>query len=96
MIIKKFFNFLSTFHYNSIYEYSKKLDFEIMIDVGSHEGEFISRFLHFKKIKFFFCFEPNSKLFKKLNKNYRFNKKILLFDCALGDDCSNKKLLLRL
>ena len=94
MLIKKIFNFLSKFHYNSIYNYSKKLNFEIMIDVGSHEGEFISRFLHYKKIKIFFCFEPNKKLFKKLHNKYRLNKKILLFDHALGENNSKKKLFL--
>ena len=94
MIIKKILDFLSKFHYNSIYKYSKNLNFEIMIDVGSHQGEFISRFLHYKKIKFFFCFEPNKKLFKKLHKKYKNNKKIKLYDCALGEKKSNKKLFL--
>lgn len=94
MLIKKFFNFLSNFHYNKIYEYSKNLNFEIMIDVGSHQGEFVSRFLHFKKIKNFFCFEPNKVLYKKLYKKYKNNKKIMIFDHALGHDSSNKKLFL--
>lgn len=94
MITKKIFSTLSKFHYNSIYEYSKNLNFEIMIDVGSHQGEFISRFLNYKRIKFFFCFEPNRLLFKKLNKKYKSNKKVLLFDYALGEKNSNKKLFL--
>ena len=46
MLIKKIFNFLSNFHYNSIYNYSRNLKFNVFIDVGSHEGEFISRFLN--------------------------------------------------
>ena len=94
MLIKKIFNFLSKFHYNSIYNYSKKLNFEVMIDVGSHQGEFISRFLYHKKIKFFFCFEPNKILFKKLQNKYKLNKRIKLFDYALGENSSNKKLFL--
>ena len=94
MLIKKFFNYLSKFHYDSIYNYSKNLNFVIMIDVGSHEGEFISRFLNFNKIKKFFCFEPNSILYKKLIKKYKKNKKILLFDCALGQNFSIQKLFL--
>lgn len=94
MLAKKIFNFLSQFHYNSIYEYSKNLNFEIMVDVGSHEGEFISRFLGYKKIKKFFCFEPNQTLFKKLSTKYKSNKKILLFDYALGENHASKKLFL--
>ena len=94
MFIKIFFNYLSKFHYNSIYKYSKKLNFEIMIDIGCHEGELVSRFLQFKKIKNFFCFEPNNTLYKKLYKKYKLNKKIKVFDYALGEDQSNKKLFL--
>jgi len=94
MLVKKIFNFLSKFHYNSIYNYSKKLNFEIMIDVGSHQGEFISRFLQYKKIKKFFSFEPNKILFKKLHDKYKLNKRIHLFDYALGENNSNKKFFL--
>ena len=65
MIIKKFLDFLSKFHYNSIYKYSKNLNFE-----------------------------PNKKLFKRLHKKYKNNKKIKLYDCALGEKKSNKKLFL--
>lgn len=65
-----------------------------MIDVGSHQGEFISRFLHHKKIKKFFCFEPNKILYKKLINKYKLNRKIWLFDYALGNNTSNKKLFL--
>ena len=93
MLIKKIFNFLSNFHYNAIYNYSKKLKFDVLIDVGSHQEEFISRFLNYKKI-IFFCFEPNKKLFKKLYNKYRSNKRVWLFDYALGDNNSNKKLFL--
>ena len=94
MLIKKIFNFLSKFHYDSIYNYSKNLNFGILIDVGSHEGEFISRFLYLNKIKKFYCFEPNSILYKKLIKKYKSNKKILLFEYALGQNSSIQKLFL--
>ena len=63
-----------------------------MIDVGSHQGEFISRFLRHKKIKKVYGFEPNKPLYKKLIKKYQSNKKVLLFDCALGEKNSKKKL----
>tara|TARA_B100001121_G_scaffold260524_1_gene240032 strand:+ start:40 stop:726 length:687 start_codon:yes stop_codon:yes gene_type:complete len=92
MFIKSFFNFLSKFHYDSIFDYCKKLDFEIMIDVGSHQGEFISRFLNHKKIKKLYCFEPNKRLYKKLASKYKSNKRVSLFDCALGEKNSKKRL----
>ena len=94
MSIKKIFNFLSKFHYDSIFNFAKELNFKIMIDVGSHQGEFISRFLKIKKIKKIFCFEPNFKLFKKLVSTYKANKKISLHDFALGEKNATKKLYL--
>jgi FkbM family methyltransferase len=77
-----------------IYKYSKKLNFNIFIDIGSHEGEFISRFSKNKKIKKFYCFEPNVILFKQLLKKFRSNKKIILSNNALGNSNAIKKLFL--
>lgn len=94
MLIKKILNLLSVFHYNSIYRYSKKLKFKIMIDVGSHQGEFITRFLNIKRISKFYCFEPNNLLFKKLYKKYKNNKRVSLYRNALGENKSIKKLFL--
>ena len=65
-----------------------------MIDVGSHKGELISRFLDLKNIRKFYGFEPNKRLFKKLCKKFKLNKRILLFDFALGEKNSSKKLFL--
>lgn len=94
MLVKKFFNFLNNYHYNSIYNYSKKLNFKILIDIGFHQGEFFLRFLNDKKIRKFYCFEPNKILFDILKKKYKNKRKILLYDCALGDNKSLKKLFL--
>ena len=69
MIIKKIFEFFSEHHHRSISNYSKNLDFDIEIDGGINEGESIrSCFLKIKKIKRYFCFEPQIKIFKKLKK----------------------------
>ena len=94
MLVKKFFNFLNNYHYNTIYNHSKKLNFKILIDIGSHQGEFFSRFLNNKKIQKFYCFEPNKILFNILKKKYKNKKKILLYDYALGENKSLKKLFL--
>ena len=45
MIIEKFFNFISKFHHYKIASYVKNLDCKILIDVGSHKGEFLKSFL---------------------------------------------------
>lgn len=94
MSVKKFFDFLSKFHYDSIFDYSSSLSFNLFIDVGSHEGELISRFLRYKKINKFYCFEPNETLFDKLYIKYKNNQKIFLSKKALGENKATKKLFL--
>ena len=47
-----------------------------MIDVGAHEGEFLSYNLKNKKIKTFFAFEPKIEIFNILKKNIGKNKKV--------------------
>ena len=94
MLIKKFFDFLSKFHYDKIYRYTNKLNFDVFIDIGAHQGEFISRFLKNKKINKIYSFEPNIFLFRNLLKKFRLNKKIELSNNALGENKAIKKLFL--
>ena len=94
MLVENFFNFFNKFHHNSISKYSKNLGFEIMIDVGAHKGEFLSSFLSIKKIKKFYCFEPQTEVFNMLSGIYKKNKKVLLFNIALGEKLKKKKMFL--
>jgi FkbM family methyltransferase len=94
MLIKKFFDFLSKFHYDKIYRYSNKLNFDVFIDIGAHQGEFISRFLKNKKINKIYSFEPNIFLFRNLLKKFRLNKRVILSNNALGENTAIKKLFL--
>ena len=94
MIIKKIFLFFSEYHHRSISNYSKNLDFDMMIDIGAHEGEFLSSFLKIRKIKKYYCFEPQIKIFKKLKKKHQDNSKIKFFNFPLGDKPKKKKLFL--
>ena len=61
MILDNLFNPISKFHHYRIAKYSKKLKFDNLVDVGCHKGEFLSSFLINKKIKKFYCFEPQKK-----------------------------------
>ena len=94
MIIKNIFTFFSYYHHKSISKFSRKLDFDLMIDIGAHEGEFLSSFLNFKNIKTFYCFEPQIEIFKNIKTNYKKNKKIKFFNYPLGDSFKKKKLKL--
>ena len=94
MLIKKFFDFLSKFHYDKIYRYSNKLNFDVFIDIGAHQGEFISRFLKNKKINKIYSFEPNIFLFRNLLNKFGLNKRVIISNNALGENTAIKKLFL--
>ena len=92
MIIEKFFNFISKFHHYKIASYVKNLDCKILIDVGSHKGEFLKSFLDINKIRKFYCFEPQIEVFKFLKKEFKNNKKVKLHNFALGESQGKKKI----
>ena len=92
MFIDTFFTIISKFHHNRISLYSKNLDFNNLIDIGTHKGEFIESFLKIKKINRFYCFEPQKKIYDILNKKFKKFNKIKLYNYALGDICSNRKI----
>ena len=95
MFIEKFFAFLSYYHHDSISQYSKNLNFNIMIDVGAHEGEFLSSFLRIRKIRQYYCFEPQVKIFRELKKIYqKKDNKIVFFNFPLGEKKKKKKIFL--
>ena len=68
MFIKKFFDFLSKFHYDKIFRYSNKLDFDVFIDIGSHQGKIAILMNQIYKNASIYCFEPNKSMNKKLKK----------------------------
>ena len=73
MFINNIFNFFAEIHHSRISDYCKNLEFENFIDVGSHEGESTQVILKNKKIKKFYCFEPQEKIFQKLKKKLKKN-----------------------
>lgn len=66
----------------------------IMVDIGAHKGETISLFLNNFNISGLYAIEPNTEIFKILQKKnfINNNKKIKLFNNALGEK-SNQKFL---
>lgn len=94
MFLKSLFDILSYYHHLRIADYIKKLNFTNLIDVGGHEGEFLSSVIKIKKIKYFFCFEPQIKQYKILEKKFKKNNKVKLNNFALGDSVCYKKLYL--
>lgn len=94
MFIDTFFSLVSKFHHQKIASYSKNLKVDCLIDVGCHKGEFLTSFLKIKKIKKFYCFEPQKDIFKKVKKNFKKKKNIKFYNFALGKIDVKKKIYL--
>ena len=90
MFFEKIINFFDFYHQRRIINYLKRFNIEYFIDVGAHKGEFLGYILtlNYKKI---YCFEPQKKIFKILNKKFRNKKNLKLFNIALAD--KNSKLM---
>ena len=91
-LIEKIFNPLSSFHHRRISKYLNELDIEKIIDIGAHKGEFLENVLKIEKINSFYAFEPQKNIFNELNKKFSKNKKITLFNCAMDEEITKKKL----
>ena len=89
-ILEKFFNFLDFFHQKRIFNFTQNFDIKIIVDVGSHKGEFLSYFIKNKKIDKFYAFEPQIMPFKILKKKFKNNKKVKIFNYALSNKSANK------
>ena len=77
-----FFILFSNYHHNRVSNYLKKLNLKELIDVGAHKGEFLSYVIKINSIKKFYAFEPQSKIFNILRKNFSKNRKIKLGICG--------------
>ena len=89
MLFEKIINFFDYFHQSRIINYLEKFEIKYFIDVGSHKGEFLSYLLKLKHKKIY-CFEAQKDIFKILNRKYKKNKKIELFNIGLADKKATK------
>ena len=56
----------------------------VVIDVGSHKGEYIDNILNNFETKKIYSFEPNPKILKILRKKFYNFQKVEIFDYGLG------------
>ncbi|MDD8018875.1 MAG: FkbM family methyltransferase [Bacteroidota bacterium] len=68
------------------FKWLQELDIQTILDVGANEGQFLSKASRIFPDAYFYAFEPLKKSFTKLQKNNSANKKITLFNFALGDE----------
>ena len=82
-MLENFFNLVDKYHQNRIVNFLKLIDFDNIIDVGSHKGEFLSYVLKLNKIKKVYAFEPQIEINKILKQKYIKNKNVEIFNIAL-------------
>ena len=66
-LVEKIYNLFDKFHTRRLNEFYRNKSFELVIDVGSHKGEFISKVID--KYTPIYSFEPQSKVRNILKKN---------------------------
>ena len=91
-LIEKIFNPLSSFHHKRISRYLCELDIEKIIDIGAHKGEFLEKMLKIEKVNSFYAFEPQKNIFNELSEKFSKNKKVTLFNYAMDEEITKKKL----
>ena len=82
-IVEQIYNFFDIFHTFRLKKFYEGKDFDLVIDVGSHKGEFIYRVI--KKSIPIYSFEPQSSVRRYLKKNTFKNNVLEYFDYALGN-----------
>ena len=87
-IIKILLNFFDHFTQKKILDtFKRELNVKepiVVIDVGSHKGEYISSLIQNFLIEKIYSFEPNIEIFKILEKNFKNNHKIIINNCGIS------------
>ena len=79
-------DFVDTYyHQRKIINFLKNFEIRSVFDVGAHKGEFIKTAKKFKNIEKIYSFEPQKKIYQKLN-IFSIENKIFCFNFALGNN----------
>ena len=87
-LVMFFFNLVHTYYHQksiAIYLKNKMNKIDILFDVGSHMGTYTDLVLNVYPDCKSFLFEPQSKIFKKIEQKYSNNKNINVFNTAISD-----------
>ena len=81
--VEKIYNFFDKFHTRRLRNFYRTKDYDLVIDVGSHKGEFINNVI--KKGIPVYSFEPQSGVRKILKKNTTKNNVLEYYKYALSN-----------
>ena len=87
-LVMFFFNLVHTYYHQksiAIYLKNKMNKIDILFDVGSHMGTYTDLVINVYPDCKSFLFEPQSKIFKKIEQKYSNNKNINVFNTAISD-----------
>ncbi len=95
MIFENFINFVDrNYHHKRIVEFLKKYKIDLILDIGSHKGEFIKNItphISFKKV---YSFEPQKDIFDILKNNFINDKRIIISNLGVSNTITKKKFYL--
>ena len=91
--MEKFISFLidvvdKNYHQNKIFKFLDNLNIKIIFDIGAHKGEFLKSIKQFNKI---YAFEPQKKIYNKLQLLNEDNK-IICLNLAISNNSGIKNL----
>ena len=79
------------YHQRKIYNFLINFKIKTAFDVGAHKGEFLKLIKKLKNVEKIYSFEPQKKIYQKLN-IFSIENKIFCFNFALGNNNEIRKL----
>ena len=95
MLLENFINFLDkNYHHKRIINFLKNYKIDLIIDVGSHKGEFLLNIINYLTFKKAYSFEPQIEVFDILKKKLNNNEKIIYNNIALSNIIGKKRIII--
>ena len=93
MIFEKFINFIDkNYHHKRLIKFLKNYKIDLIIDIGSHKGEFIKNIIKYINFQKAYTFEPQKEIFDILKKNLINDNRILHNNLGISDKVGKKKI----
>ena len=94
MIFEKFINFIDkNYHHKRLVKFLNNYKIDLIIDVGSHKGEFINNVIAYIPFKKAYTFEPQKEVFEILKNNLVNDSRILHNNLGISDNVGKKKII---
>ena len=95
MIFEKFINFIDkNYHHKRLIKFLKNYKIDLIIDIGSHKGEFIKNIIKYINFQKAYTFEPQKEVFDILKKNLINDNRILHNNLGVSDKVGKKKIII--